>query len=484
MVYVKLLGDDSRPSQVICKARVAPMKSYSIPRLELLGALLAARLVSQVKAAFSKLNVKKVVCFTDSMNVLHWIRHAEKDWKPFVMHRVLEILKLTEPLDWFYISTDCNPADLPSRGTSADFLQSDLWLHGPSMLVNFILEKDQVLDFNTIHNLELKGNTHVLLENPQEPLQQLLTLHDFSTLNGLLNRTFLILRFINNIKVRLDWPFLSEHELYKCAFYYWISYVQANHFHKELCYLKSSAAHPVPNLVKTLNLFLDDNNFIRCKGRIHYSELPHDAKYPILLPKKDHFVVLLIRDAHEKVLHAGVRDTLHHLRMKFWILHGRQTVRSVIHRCIACRRVEGPSYSVPNSPPLPDFRSTFSRCFDATGVDFAGPMLVKTNEGVSKAYFAIFTCAAVRAVHLELVPNLSVLSFLNAFKRFKNRRGIPSIIISDNARTFKRAAEEVSRFLDSQDLRTFLNKLSIQWHFIVEKSPWWGGILREACQDS
>ena len=178
----------------------------------------------------------------------------------------------------------------------------------------------------------------------------------------------------------------------------------------------------------------------------------------------------MINDCHLKVLHNGVRDTLTELRSRFWVTKGRQTLKTAIGKCSGCKKLEGRSYAVPPPPPLPKFRLSDDFAFTRVGVDFAGPMYVKgvfsKNGDLNKVYIALFTSAATRAVHLELVPNLSAESFIRALTRFKRRRGIPVLIVSDNGKTFK----------DSR-VQTYCQRDGTQWKFNVEAAPWWGGFF-------
>ena len=104
--------------------------------------------------------------------------------------------------------------------------------------------------------------------------------------------------------------------------------------------------------------------------------------------------------------------------------------------------------------------------FTQVGVDFAGPVYLKDvyskSKKVYKAYIAIFTCASSRAVHLELVPDLSTGTLLICLKR----RGVPRLVISDNGKTFK-----------SSSLKAFLSQYGIVWKFNVPGAPWWGGFF-------
>ena len=114
--------------------------------------------------------------------------------------------------------------------------------------------------------------------------------------------------------------------------------------------------------------------------------------------------------------------------------------------------------------------------FSITGVDFTGALYVKQDNGdEGKAYICLFTCATSRAIHLEVVTDLSTISFLMAFRRFAARRSLPQVMMSDNATTYTSAAEELTNLLKSEEIRTVLGREGIVWKFIPKRAPWFGG---------
>ena len=192
-----------------------------------------------------------------------------------------------------------------------------------------------------------------------------------------------------------------------------------------------------------LKLFQDDKGIWRCGGRFDNADIPYAMKYPILLPRDHSFTRLVVEDAHRRVLHNGVRDTLTEIRSRFWIERARSLVRALLHRCVKCQRYEGPSYPVPPPPLLPAIRIE-APAFTFTGVDFAGPLVITTGKKSSnKVWICLFTCLVVRAVHLDVVTDLSTEAFLRCLCTFAARRGLPLRMLSDNGKTFKAAAKYV-----------------------------------------
>ena len=113
--------------------------------------------------------------------------------------------------------------------------------------------------------------------------------------------------------------------------------------------------------------------------------------------------------------------------------------------------------------------------FTVTGIDFSGALYVQMNGTESKVYICLFTCATTRAIHLEIVTDLSTETFLLALRRFASRKSLPQIIVSDNGSTYLSAAEELKELLSSRNLIESLNRQGVIWKFIPKRAPWYGG---------
>ena len=143
----------------------------------------------------------------------------------------------------------------------------------------------------------------------------------------------------------------------------------------------------------------------------------------------------------------------------------------LVNKCVLCRKFEGKPFAAQREPQLPSGRVSDDPPFTNSGIDFAGPLYVTSPTSVRKSYIVLFTCQSSRAVHLELVPDLSVESFLQAFRRFASRRGLPALLTTDNAKTFKSASREIQRIVRSPEVQRFLANKGISWTYITEKAP-------------
>lgn len=177
------------------------------------------------------------------------------------------------------------------------------------------------------------------------------------------------------------------------------------------------------------------------------SGLTYNEKHPIVLPKWTAATKLLVRHVHQLALHGGVSATLSQLKMKYWIIQGRQLVKKVILGCLKCQRFDAKPIKQ-DTAPLPADRVNHRQPFEVTGVDFTGLMLIKESvRGITKLNIAVFVSATTRAIYLEIVDNCKTEGCSHAFRRFTARRDLCRTIYRDNARTFKRANKKINHTL-------------------------------------
>ena len=154
--------------------------------------------------------------------------------------------------------------------------------------------------------------------------------------------------------------------------------------------------------------------------------------------------------------------------------HQRVNELRLIRKCVVCKKTSGRPYTMLDPPPLLKSRVNQVDPFSVTGVDFTGALFVRAPEGERKVYICLFTCAVSRAVHLEIVVDLTADSFLQAFRRFAGRRSVPQLLVSDNGSTFSAAAEELKTLFASTELAETLAHKGTQWTFIPKRVPWFG----------
>ena len=476
VVYIVYEINDKVCSSLICgKSRVSPLKELSIPRPELMAARVLSTLMDTVYKALSpQLKIEGCKYWSDSKTVLCWINN-NAPWKQFVQHRVNEILQLTSKEDWVHCAGHCNPADIGSRGLSASILiTSKMWWEGPHWLFLGRGHWPNTLEGFESQEAEIERkktvNTLIASDDYKGGISALVDIDRFGSLGKLSRVTALVWRFIRHLRHsqqdRLG-GYLTVAEM-RDAENEWIKDRQVKL--KQLKEFNSLKLH--------LGL-VDKNNLLICKGRLGNSELELQSMFPVILPRDDKFTKLLVIDCHERVGHLGVKSTLAEVRSRFWIPNGGQYVKKLLSKCFQCICDRSKPYNRPPEASLPEFRVKDVPPFTNVGIDLAGPLFYKTTSGdMGKCYIALYTCCTSRAVHLDLVTDLTGQTFLKSFRRFAAQLGTPKLINTDNAKTFKFSAKFFDSLSQNQPFLTFLQDRRIEWRFNMERAPWWGGYLR------
>lgn len=447
---------------VIGKSRNAPIKTVSIPRLELQGALLAARVDHAVRQELN-FEFERVSFWTDSMITLNYIHNENRRFQTYVANRVTEIRDLTTPEQWRHCPGKLNPADDVSRGLEmSEFQKNERWLKGPPFLWK---SEDHWPDIKyenvSVEKLEIKKEVYLTSFELSTPLDDLLT--RFSSWITLLRTFAWLLKFLqwirwssNRKKAESDVcdiaKCITQEELEKSKREVAIL-VQEKAFTHEIRDLKAGRQVKASSHIVKLKPVIMDDGVLRVGGRISRAPISPDARNPIILPKKHHVTTILIRYLHEKNGHCGHEQVLSLLREQFWVVKGRAAIKEVIGRCLTCKKRMARRMSQEMAE-LPRVRLTpYEPPFTYTGVDYFGPFYVKRGRGkvTEKRWGAIFVCMNSRAVHLEVARSLETDDFILLLVRFLNRRGHVKEIRSDNGTNFVGADREIKEAIDRID---------------------------------
>jgi len=481
-VYVRSITNDKEIQvQLLCaKTRVAPLKVQTIPRLELCAALTLARLMKGVMNSLNTL-VDRIVYWSDSTIVLNWLKTQPNKLQVFVSNRVAEIQELTDGYEWRHVPTQENPADILSRGLyPRQLVQEEIWWSGPS----FLLESEH--EWPTTPEAETPMTELRKLVCTVKQVQLVKTfIFDISTnLRRIIRIVAYCKRFITNCKNRSkgESKHLKAAEL-RNALLNLAKLAQKESFPTEIQMLARNELITRGKLA-SLNVFIDQDGLVRVGGRLRNSEFRTDKKHPIVLSAEHTFTKLLFASEHLRLLHVGPQLLLSSIREQFWPLGGRNLARKIVHDCIKCFRAK-PQQSQMLMGELPQSRVSIAAPFHNTGVDYAGPLLIKDRKGrgckTNKAFVCLFVCFATRAIHIELVSNLTSEAFIAALRRFSSRRGKPANIYSDNGTNFvgaNRELRELAQVLSSKtnSMQEMVNEIGISWHFIPAHSPHFGGL--------
>nr|CAI5825073.1 unnamed protein product [Callosobruchus analis] len=310
--------------------------------MELTAAVCAARLQSFILLNTTVTFVSHTL-WTDSKITLHWIKGKPSKWKPYVCRRVNEIQRLTKG-DWRHCPGNENPADLLTRGVKAKVLvTSKMWQCGPEWLS---LSQEFWPDGESDDDFSNKVEASVFTVQSIEPTvnETILHLGKYSNLEKVLRITAYVKRFIHNLRHKNNKLLLGlkSAELIE-AEKYWIQSIQQRFFSQELIILKNKMPLDPNSKILTLNPFLDNEGIIRLGGRLHDAPLPYKTNHPIIIPKKSTFTDLLICNAHLSTMHGGINLTITTLRKTYWIIQCRQRVKTILNRCVACRKFRATS---------------------------------------------------------------------------------------------------------------------------------------------
>ena len=418
---VKDANDNVNVSLVMGKARVAPSKITTIPRLELTAAVVSAKVGVMLQEELNYSNLKQYF-WTDSKVVLGYINNDAKRFHTFVANRVQMIRSNTDTKEWRYIDTHNNPADHTSRGLSVEELMKSNWFSGSA----FLWERETLADEEEIPDIQI-GDPEVKATVRTTTVKESFKLIDcvsrFSDWTKAVGVVSYLKRpfkknkpktVVTTMAERQDAEVLIFKELQRTAFQNEITRLSHQEGNGKLT--KNSS-------LLNLDPFLDDQGLLRVGGRLEKSSLPFEVKHPIILPRSSQVTDLIIDHFHNKVKHQGKGMTMNEIRSNgLWILGLSAAVSSHIHKCVCCRRQRRPTEGQKMAN-LPEERVESAPPFTYCGMDCFGPFIVKEGRKELKRYAVIFTCMSSRAVHIEQLDDMTTDAFLNALRCFIAIRG-------------------------------------------------------------
>ncbi|KAL0829301.1 hypothetical protein ABMA28_004105 [Loxostege sticticalis] len=505
---------DISVSLAAAKAKVAPLKLTSIPRLELQAAVLGSRLAAAVIDEHDLKPTRKFY-WTDSRTVLTWLKTGARSYRPFVAHRIAAIEENSAVSEWRWVPTKHNVADDATRDVPEDLTSQHRWFQGPAFLRedeaswpadtsvtrdNKDTGEEKVSAVNLVRD---KNSDNAVVPDPSR----------FSRYERLLRATARVLQFIELCRSKRECTNYSCTRKNKCKDPEWktvknppekrpsrkcsapitedrlivinskllnraetllVKKCQADSFSDEIDTLRKGADLPRKN--RFGNVAIELVSDILCvKPRINAaSDVSAVTKRPIVLDGRHRIARLYIDYVHRKLHHAGVEATISECRTRFWVLRLRTTARSIVHQCLPCRARR----NTPPAPPTGDLPACrlahHRRPFSYTGVDYFGPLTVTVGRSTQKRYVALFTCLTTRAVHLEVAESLTTDSAVMALRRMIARRGCPAEIWSDNG-TNLRGADRELREAANHILEREAAQRRISWRFLPPGAPFMGG---------
>ncbi|XP_062557369.1 uncharacterized protein LOC134222243 [Armigeres subalbatus] len=487
---------------VEAKAKVVPLQYLSTPRKELEAAVLGARLVNSI-CENHFFPVKRRFLWCDSDTVVSWIKSDQRRYKPFVAHRIGEIVSITNPEEWHWVGTKCNPADdLTKWGKGTEIKSESRWYRGPDFLYRGEEEWPKQDRLRVEVAEELRASVllhHILL--PDSLIERMCHISRWPVMVRTVATVF---RFISNCRRRVQkkpiealWGSskrsgvrgfpsvevpLQQKEYLAAENLLWKA-VQADQFADEVKTLwrnkelPSSQAIPLERSSALYRLapFLDEDGVIRMEGRTEAAEYaPFDVRFPIVLPRDHAVTTRLLEHYHREHGHSSRESVVNEVRQRFYIPRLRVQIDKVMRACTWCS-IRKAKPSVPRMAPLPRQRlAARVDPFAYVGIDYFGPLEVSIGRRMEKRWVALFTCMTTRAVHLEVAYSLTTESCKMAIRRFVKRRGSPSEIFSDNVTNFVGANRDLMKELNAGCGDTFTSAKT-RWTFNPSSAPHMGG---------
>ena len=467
--YVRWQIEDSNFESflVMAKSKLSPLKVIVIPRLELNGAVIGARIREFIVREMN-FTFEKVYHLTDSGIVQAQIQAESHHFQPFTAVRIGEIQNKTQKDEWFWIPGDVNVADMVTRTDYTIESLTNIWQKGPEFLSKPVDEWPIKRNLTTEIPDKIVRYKINKCEINEAPILQLRNFKGFRFMINVLCRckqafkrkTFLAIRETPNPNDMAEVEELVIKLVQKQLPKDW-----------ERQYAK-------------LGVFMNDSGVICVGQRIpQWMKKDYDKQQFVLLPTTHPVTQNIVEEVHNRG-HLGVDACIAKLQCKFWVPGARKLIRTVRSKCSTCRkadkRLAGQVMGM-----LPPERIHPTPPFMHTALDIFGPIMVRDTvkkRSKGKAYGVIFNCFVTRAIHIELMDGYDTTAFLHAFRRFSAVRGYPSYVYSDLGSQLQASSREIQSLMKEVTVGSVQEFASthgteFRWDFTQSAdSPWQNGL--------
>ena len=300
-----------------------------------------------------------------------------------------------------------------------------------------------------------------------------------------------------NAKISIGSHFNAANDLFltleekKAATLFLIKVAQGLAYKKEINVLRNGGRlEPSSPLIKLLP-FIDENNVLRMKSRLtQCTNLETDTKAPILLPKHSTLIEKMILALHKLYSHTGLNTLEYMLRRRYWQVGGRQEIKRILHLCKHkhCRPTPRLTQQMSSLPPE---RVEATAPFTHVSMDIAGPILCYhkcdfkkcAHPASHKYYLLCLSCFYSRVISIELMSSMETQSILLAYRRFLARRGVPSFLFSDQARSFKQAKVEIQKLyskLDQNKIKEEVARKGTVYKMSLPRAAWCNAMVERS----
>ena len=418
----------------------------TIPELEFQAAIVGIRLMETLKPIFPD---HQMILFTDSKVTKERFKKNPNKLKP---HLGIQILKLKDyEFDICHISGKSNPADIASRGMTCEKLKDcKLWWNGTndtakSKTFKIRIEQEENACVRQIIQILEKQRTH------------------YKATKWLGRIAKWAQKSIERFNQKTEKQIAQIWFLRCCQDQSWGNLI-ANLEHDERTIWQSYA------------VFKDDNGILRIRTRIGNNPMfTFEEVHPILLNGENQLTKLIINDVHQNG-HLSIQRMHSEIRKKYWITKKGQAIKKAVNSCKTCRILKAKQYDAPAGD-LPIARISQGVPYATIGMDHFGPIHVKISDYKGKVYVLLIICLKTLNVSLKVVKSLTTEENWNAIRRFMNDFGYPTVVLSDNSKTFISIGKMYNKHVNENQTG---KNVSLKWHHITVYSPYRGGLWERA----